>query len=257
MRKNVWQTGIVLGLLAQLACAADSGIVGVRKISCAAGFAMTAQSWNNGSTSIQDVISNLQDLTGTTDTSTADKIHIFNGLIYDAYGLFNHNGTNVWVAQNDGAWTHGGDPVYASVMLTPGTGFWLELQNAADVVLRGTVCDDADVVLQTEESGTYTMMGYPFSADVALNELSVSNATASTSFTAADKLYLWNGQTYEKYALYDNDGAPVWISSASYSWRYGDAPVAATAVIRTGQAFWYQSAQASKDLGFSSVYTLD
>jgi hypothetical protein len=104
----------------------------------------------------------------------------------------------------------------------------------------------------------FTLVAYPYSSAINLQDLSVSNSTASTSLDAADQIFVWNGLGYDQYGFFAGMGSDYWLISTDAGWfKAANAGPASDADLDLGKGVWYKSADGAKTIGFTQNYTLD
>lgn len=81
----------------------------------------------------------------------------------------------------------------------------------------------------------FQLLGYTFSSDMSLVN-SFTNGTAGASPALADRLYVWNGTSYDQYALRAVGGAKVWYSTVT-----GFSGPSASNTIPMGVGMWYNA----------------
>jgi hypothetical protein len=77
-----------------------------------------------------------------------------------------------------------------------------------------------------------TMLAYPFSADVAIQDLTFENGRAKLTADAADNIYIWREQNYKR----------LWLDKSldPDQWRVFGGGVS-TDVLYSGEGFFYQN----------------
>ena len=241
-------TGNVLGYVKTAAPAADGF-----EIMSIASFG------TNDTVNIQDAIMNLEDLNASTVKANADKILLWDGVVYKKYGLYDDGGTNsFWMWTGSFGWDIASQAAPANVTVSRQDAVWFKTGTggtANSIVTSGSVRDDNqfDVVV----GDGFSLLAYPFTSSINLTNLVVSNATASATKADADKIIVWNGSTYKKYGLYDEGGTNAfWMWTGSFGWDIPTSAAPSSADLPLGKGFWYESADGAKTLGFEQIYTL-
>jgi hypothetical protein len=210
---------------------------------------------------IQDAIANLAELNASATKDNADKLYVWNGSGYDTFGLYYKSSTDetFWMSTGSIGWVLAIQATPAADVIARGAGVWYQTGTggvASEALVAGEVPNDGtyDVTL----ASSFDIVSFPYSSSVNLADLEISNATASSSKDAADKLYVWNGSGYDTYGLYlkASTGDTYWMSTASIGWVLAIQAKAATAVIDLGQGFWYESVDGAKTISFSQNYSL-
>lgn len=120
-----------------------------------------------------------------------------------------------------------------------GMGFWIRSRRTytQTVVFAGDVVD-SDTVTTYILPGL-TILAYPYSAGMSLNDMGLTNGCVSNSYAQADNILLWN-ESLQSYTNFYLRWAP---SSPTYHMKWLSAPgnQVATNVIPPGTAFWYRS----------------
>lgn len=264
--KKFLTTVVVTGLIAGFAFA-DSNVVSSANI---VGYVQTetpaAGSFNivslvqfsDGSNTvhIQSAIGNMDALNASATWDNADKLITWNGG-YVTYGLYQPTvGDAYWMADGIG-WSFSQFASAADVQLARGEGIWYKT-GLGGVSTNATVSGDVflDDTFDVELVGTLTLLSYPYSSDINLTNLVVSNATASAVWAEADKVIVWNGG-YVQYGLYQPTvGSPYWMADG-IGWSFSQFASAADVKIDLGNGFWYRSVEGAKTIGFSKIYTID
>lgn len=205
---------------------------------------------------IQEAIADLSPLNASATWGSADKLIVWNGG-YLKYGLYQPvAGDPYWMADGIG-WNIPAAASAADVELSRGTAIWYATGSSGistNVLVSGDVF--LDDTFDVELIGSLTLLAYPYSSNVNLTNLVVSNATASATWSNADKIILWNGG-YLKYGLYaPAAGDPYWMADG-IGWNIPDAASAADITVNLGSGFWYQSPAGAKTIGFSKIYSAD
>jgi hypothetical protein len=137
-----------------------------------------------------------------------------------------------------------------------GQAVWFQAASGAsstNMIINGDVF--LDETFSVNLSGTLMLLAYPYSADINLKDLVVSNATAATVITNADRIVAWNGSSYTTYGYYKNGtNGPFWMVSG-LGWSVpSQAKPTTNVTINLGKGFWYQTTNATKTIGFSTAY---
>ncbi len=225
----------------------------------------------NETVSIQDVIGNLGDLNADVAGSAAadaDKLHVYTGAGYSSFALFQPDaGDPYWASVNEAGWIPGFEafPVNAaSDTLARGAAVWYETPtggSSTNAITSGDVY--LDDTFSVTIPGGYSLLSYPYSSDITLDSLVISNAASDVAGSAAadaDKLHVYTGAGYSSFALFQPDaGDPYWASVNEAGWIPGFEafPVnAASNTISLGSGFWYETA-AGKTIGFEKNYSAE
>jgi hypothetical protein len=220
----------------------------------------------NNSVGIQDVIDNLADLNAAgagSNAAGADKLHVYTGIGYNSYALFQPaSGDPYWTSLGDIAWAIPGFTATPSTN-TLGRGAAVWYATAAGGFLTNLVVS-GDVLLDSTFPVTipagYSLLSYPYSSDITLDALVISNATSSvagSNAVGADKVHVYTGIGYESYAFFQPaSGKPYWTSLGDIAWAIpGFTATPATVNIGLGTGFWYETT-AGKTISFSKIYTI-
>jgi hypothetical protein len=176
---------------------------------------------------------------------------------YTQFGLYEPtSGDPYWMANGPG-WSIPSFAAPANVQLDRGKGVWFMTGtggNATNIVVSGDVFLDDTFTVNLV--GTLTLLSYPYSSDINLTNLVVSNANASAAWTNADKIVVWTG-TYVQYGLYQPaTGSPFWMANGP-GWSIPSFAAPANVNLNLGEGFWYASPSGSKTIGFSKIYTVE
>jgi len=214
--------------------------------------------FSNGSNTvhIQDAIGNMDVLNASAAWNNADKLITWNGG-YLKYGLYQPaSGDAYWMASGAG-WSIPALASAADVELKRGEGVWY-LTGTGGSSTNITVSGDVflDDTFNVDLVGTLTLLSYPYSSDINLTNMVVSNATASATWVDADKVIVWNGG-YVKYGLYQPaSGDAYWMASGA-GWSIPALASPADVSVGLGQGFWYQAPAGAKTISFIKIYTID
>jgi hypothetical protein len=225
----------------------------------------------NNSVDIQDVINNPSDLNADiagSGAAGADKLHVYTGAGYSSYALFQpSSGTPYWASVNELGWTSGLEFMGVNAttdLIGRGAAIWYETAAggaSTNLITSGDVYLD-NTFSVTIPSG-YSLLAYPYSSDITLDQLVISNATsavAGSGAVGADKLHVYTGAGYESYALFQPaSGAPYWASVNELGWTAGLeflGVAVATNTISLGAGFWYETV-AGKTIGFEKIYIIE
>jgi hypothetical protein len=268
-------TAIAVLAVASIAAAQTTvtgNVVGYSKVATpsAGGFDIVALAQfedGAGSIGIQDAIKNLGDLNaaGTGGLANADKLYIWTGSGYTIQAaLFQPTvGDPIWIAPTDGAWSLSFiTPTPLTDVIPRGSSAWIETGasgSSADIMTLGEVYNDGSVDVSVY---AFSLIAYPYTSDISLDNLVVSNATAAGTgnLAGADKIYVWTGAGYPiQAALFQPTvGDPIWIAPTDGAWSLSFiTPTELTDTLELGKGFWYESADGAKTIGFSQNYTLD
>jgi len=217
-------------------------------------------STGSNTVTLQSLFANRDSLRSGRVLANVDKIITWNGSAYVTYGLYQSNSVGPFWMASGTAWTVPAAPKTATVLnLSRGKAAWFQAAPglpATNVVASGNVFLDNNYSVTL--GGTLNLLSYPYSADINLNQLVVTNAYAGRVLTNVDRIVTWNGSAYVTYGLYQsNSVGPFWMASGT-AWTVPAAPKTATSVqVNLGKGFWYQtvSTGSTKTIGFSCIYT--
>jgi hypothetical protein len=209
------------------------------------------------SVNIQNAIANISNLNASAVWANADKLIVWNGS-YVNYGLYKpSSGSPYWMAFGAG-WTFSAFATPATNRLERGKGVWFM---AGSNSVRTNMIVSGDVFLDdtfpVNLNGTLTLLAYPYSSDINLTNMVISNATASATWANADKLVIWNG-SYVSYGLYQpSSGQPYWMAFGA-GWTFPAFATPATNVtVILGKGFWYHSVSGAKTIRFNRIYPVN
>ncbi|MDD3276174.1 MAG: hypothetical protein PHP93_03875 [Kiritimatiellales bacterium] len=121
-----------------------------------------------------------------------------------------------------------------------GCGFWIA--SAGSSTETNTILISGNVVsVSTQEVAivqNYQMISYPFSSSIALNETTFreNGGSASDFLAGCDKISVWTGNGYQRYALW-TDGKWYKANNAA---EWGQI-ILATNIINLGEGVWYEA----------------
>lgn len=121
-----------------------------------------------------------------------------------------------------------------------GSALWI--QSAGGSSTTNTITISGDVVANSTQSvvivDSFQMVSYPYSTDIALNDSNFKNSGAASSdfLAACDKISVWTGSGYQRYALW-TDGK--WYK-ANDGTEWAQA-IMATNIISMGEGVWYEA----------------
>jgi hypothetical protein len=98
--------------------------------------------------------------------------------------------------------------------------------------LSGNVPTNSVTSVGIAGGGAFNLISYPFSSDIAISNLNVQGATASSRASSADRIYKWANNTYKQYALY-TDGK--WYDILQ--WKITPT----TDTVNLCEGFWYKA----------------
>jgi hypothetical protein len=215
---------------------------------------------NGNTVGIQNAIKNTEDLNATTSLDSADQIFIWTGLGYDQYGFFAGASNNYWMSAGDVGWqkaANTGGPE-TNAVIARGDSVWFRTGTGgavADLMSLGEVPNDGTYDVGLFEG--FTLVAYPYSSTINLQDLSISNSTASTDLDAADQIFVWTGLGYDQYGFFAGT-TDYWLDAGDVGWqKAGSASPATDADLDLGKGVWYKSADGAKTIGFTQNYTLD
>lgn len=209
------------------------------------------------SVNIQNAIGNLSNLNASAVWTNADKLITWNGG-YVTFGLYKPaSGSPYWMASGAG-WSIPALAKAATNNLERGKGVWFQAganSNPTNIIVSGDVFTDNSFPVNLD--GTLTLLSYPYSCDINLTNMVISNATASSKWDNADKLIIWNGG-YVTYGLYQPAaGQPYWMASGA-GWSIPALAKPTTNVtVSLGKGFWYQSVNGAKTITFNKIYSVN
>jgi hypothetical protein len=217
-------------------------------------------STGSNSVNIQSIFANMSSLRSGRVITNVDRLITWNGSVYTTYGLYQSNAVGPFWMANGAAWTTPALPKNpANVQLSRGTAAWFQsapVSTLTNFVASGNVFLDGTYSVKL--NGTLMLLSYPYSADININQLVVTNAYAGRSITNVDRIITWNGTVYTTYGLYQsNSVGPFWMANGA-AWTTPALPKnPSSAMINLGKGFWYQtvSTGATKTIGFRCSYT--
>lgn len=221
----------------------------------------------NNTINIQDAIGNLSELNADVAGSrkkNADHLFIFTGSGYNHFALFQpESGKPYWISSDHPIWYIQGEEVTPSTYtIDRGTSCWFQtaesgsskaLLSCGDVYLGKT--------FKMAINSGYTLVSYPFSSEISLDDLVIANATAAKAGSrkaGVDQIAIFTGKGYDHFALFEpSSGAPYWTSAEDPAWYIpGEDAAPATEKIKLGEGFWYKS-ETPKEISFQTNYTID
>ena len=221
---------------------------------------LTQFSTGSNTVNIQSLFANRDNLRSGMVLTNVDRLITWNGATYTTYGLYKSNSVGPFWMGSGPAWTVPGVAKTASAaQLARGQAAWFQAARffpATNVVASGNVFMDGTYSVKL--NGKYMMVSYPYSADISLNKLVVTNSYAGQVLTNVDRIITWNGATYTTYGLYQsNSVGPFWMGSGPAWTVPGVAKTPSTATLNLGKGFWYltSSTGTTKTIGFSCIYT--
>ena len=166
-------------------------------------------------------------------SGSADNVIIYNksNQLYTTYWLYSN------AAPSFNRRWRSGTGFATNVYLTPGMGYWYLSRASSNttLILAGEAVDQL-VVTNTIVPGLQ-ILSYPFSANVRISDLTLTNGVAAVGSGSADNIILYEptNALFTTYWLYSN-AAP----SFNRRWRSGTG-FATNVFIKSGEGFWYQS----------------
>ena len=167
------------------------------------------------------------------DFSAADKVIMWNGTSYDVYGISNdglfHNAYDLttWIA------------AAVNPTIGPGDAFWLEdaVGDGIDVALTGQAVEDPSPDIPIAAGLQFVC--YPLSAKIDIQDTSFSGTAGvgkggAFDFSAADKIIMWNGASYDVYGLKDDNR---WYDAFDLTTWIG---LEVDVDLDLGVGFWYE-----------------
>lgn len=100
------------------------------------------------------------------------------------------------------------------------------------IYLSGNVPTSSVSNIGIAGGGSFNLINYPFSTDIAISNLNVQGATASGRASSADRIYKWVNNAYKQYALY-TDGK--WYDVT----QWHTTPT--TDTVNLCEGFWYKA----------------
>jgi hypothetical protein len=91
--------------------------------------------------------------------------------------------------------------------------------------------------------GSFNLINYPFSSDIAISNLNVQGATSGSRFKNADMIYKWVNNKYEQYTLFTDK---KW-------YNVNDMNTPTTDTVNFCEGFWYKAVN-STTWSASNVY---
>ena len=272
MKKKLIVTAVLASMIGGAAFAQSTNVVSSVNI---VGYVQTATPASNkldivslaqfstgsNSVNIQGLFSNISELRGGRVLTNVDRLITWNGSTYTTYGLYQSNAVGPFWMASGTAWTTPALPkTPASVQLARGMSAWFQsarVSTLTNVVESGNVFLDQSYSVKL--NGNLMLLSYPYSADININQLIVTNAAAGRVLTNVDRIVTWNGSTYTTYGLYQSNAVgPFWMASGT-AWTTPALPkTPSSATINLGKGFWYQvpgTTNGTKTIGFSCSYT--
>ncbi|NCC61958.1 MAG: hypothetical protein EOM12_13685 [Verrucomicrobiae bacterium] len=204
-------------------------VVGFQKVGVeATGLTLSGMPFDPEDNELNAVIGD--QLTGAKNIFGADRVYLWDTVSqsYKKYYLKNNLG-NQWVSTED--------PTVptTNAFLDFGAGFWIDSPGTTpqEVVIVGDVVNDLAVT--NDISTGLNLLSFPFSTEVAINEMGLTNGTAAKNIFGADRVFAWDktAQQYVKFYMKSNLGNQ-WVS-------IDDTTVAATNIIDPSQGIWYEA----------------
>lgn len=263
MKKKLMTTLALTGLIGGVACATNvvssANIVGyVKTPTPEAGsfniISLVQFSDGSDTVNIQDAIGNMDSLNASDTWDNADKLYIWTGLNYSKFGLFQPtSGSSYWA-------TYGTEWIFGTCIaseeeLSRGNAVWYATGTggtSTNVVVSGDVYVDDTFDIAVSEG--FNILSYPYSSNINLTNMVVSNATASTTWENADKIFVFNGSNYEKFGLFAGATGDFWALYGT-EWIFGTC-TPASKTLNLGQGFWFES-DSAKTISYSKIYNVD
>ena len=236
--KKIMSIALTGLLAATLAHAASNevysvNVVGFSKVDVPVGLSIMAMPFDAEAGTIDDVVGT-NGVYGST-SFVADNVMLYDEVTqqFDIYWLFSHSSIGGAKWRNVGGWA-------TNVYLYPGMSFWYR-SRAAEMWTNSMV---GDVVPDAAVTNTIVpglqLLSYPYSADVVLTDMNLTNGVYGTTAFVADNIMLYNTDTqqFDIYWLFSHSsvGGPKWRNVGGW---------ATNVVINMGEGFWYRSRGAS------------
>lgn len=211
-------------------------------------YTLLGVNFGNGAQTLVDVLGTNQ-LRSSADFATADRVMLFDKVsaTYKRYAL--KSPQNLFYPCNTVMEWYTGTAT--NPVIPAGTGMWII--PASGVSTTNTIYMSGDVVTAPTSVVSivegYQLVSYPFSSDMTLGSISTSNLTKSADFATADRIIVWENNTYKRYGL-KNDGK--WYPCNTVAEWY-TAPAETNRVLGLGEGFWLIS-QGAKSYVVPSPY---
>ncbi len=251
--KKILSATLIAGLFSGAAFAqttvSSANIVGYVKRDIPPGqYTLLGVNFGNETQTLIDVFGTNQ-LRSSADFATADRVMLFDKIsaVYKRYALKSPQNLyypcNTVMEWYTGAATNPAIPA--------GTGMWIIPASGASttntIYMSGDVVTAPTSVVSIVEG--YQLVSYPFSSDMTLGSISTSNLTKSADFATADRIIVWENNTYKRFGL-KNDGK--WYPCNTVMEWY-TAPAETNRVLSLGEGFWLIS-QGTKSYVVPSPY---
>ena len=162
----------------------------------------------SGKVAIQDLINQTNPGKGADATkATADKLYIWNGSSYDLYYL-----------HTSGKWCAEGSTTPTEAAVDFGTAFFYKKGSLTQgtATVSGEVYDAADSYTVTLTRGSMKFLTFPWPVEQTLEQIGacITNPGKGADSTkpTADKIYKWNGSSYDIYYRHTSAG---WCAEGS------------------------------------------
>lgn len=213
-----------------------ANIYGVKKVEAASNsLTMAAMPFEANPSGIQQVIGD--QMTAGSSYATGDRIMLWDAAAqkYKKFYLRSHANPTYNRKWIDTSQTPN---LLATNVIVPGAGFWIHnIQGSnQNVRLAGSVVTNDS--LQITLAPGLQMIAYPYSSEVDVNDMGLTNGLAGAGPDEADELIIWDapGQKYI-YCYLRAHADPLynrkWIDISQ------EPNVVATNVLKPGDAFWY------------------
>ncbi len=173
-----------------------------------------------------------------------DRVTVYDSSVssYQSYAQFTDG--HFYKCNNAAEWENTSLPIQDDVVLEPGGAFWLvhpEGEGTNEVSLLGEVLGGSTDTQDVAIVEGYQMVSYPYATEIAVQDLTPANATGAGNYLNADRIIVWQAdtQTYQAYALFDDDGKWYKANNAA-EWENTSLPPT-DRVIGIGEGFWYVS----------------
>jgi hypothetical protein len=111
------------------------------------------------------------------------------------------------------------------------------------IYLSGNVPTNSIANVGIAGGGSFNLINYPFSSDIAISNLNVQGATSGSRFKNADMIYKWVNNKYEQYTLFTDK---KW-------YNVNDMNTPTTDTVNFCEGFWYKAVN-STTWSASNVY---
>ncbi|MBU1909221.1 MAG: hypothetical protein KJ726_04160 [Verrucomicrobia bacterium] len=199
-------------------------VVGFQKLTAvSSGFTMVSTPFEKSSNNLDNVIG--PQLTGGKSEGVADQINLWDQSLqrYQTY----------WLKAADSYWYDLSGLRATNVYLNPDDGFYIRNRAVTNrvVVVSGDVPAD-DIITNVLVPG-FSLVSYPFSTAININNSGLTNGKSGKSEGVADQATLWNSGT----AKYDT----YWLKSTDRKWYNLSGTLATNVYVGAGVGFFYRN----------------